>query len=96
MRPEDPEIRLQPGETKLVPVSEPPEPDKIETEGELEGMKRWLRWNLVCLRGRRCGDVEVVDDYGTVPPGKEIRIHYSCEGCGTKYLYSSKHGRSRR
>lgn len=54
-------------------------------------MIRWLRWNLVCWRGRRCADL-LVD--GTLigdglPPevvtDTTVNLWFQCAGCGTKY-----------
>lgn len=48
-------------------------------------MKRWLLWNLYCLRGRRCADlvVDMVDPRVAVD---SILINdFTCGSCGTHY-----------
>ena len=85
-------VYLLPGETKLIAVSERPPKEKLATTNEWEELKRWLRWNAICLRGRKCAEIEI----GEMIPSQEICVQYTCEGCGTRYLFSTKHGRSRR
>ena len=84
---------IQPGETKLIPVTEGP-PEPIGNESDWAILWRWLRWNAVCLRGRKCADVDVDPQFAI--HGKEIFVAFTCDGCGTRYLFSTKTGRSRR
>lgn len=58
-------------------------------------MIRWLRWNLVCWRGRRCADLMVDGDSleanvahmdPSVVVGTTVRLWFRCGGCGTEYL----------
>lgn len=51
-------------------------------------MTRWLRWNLVCLRGRRCADVRA-ETMTNLPTGATFVIRYTCGGCGTRYITSA-------
>lgn len=52
-------------------------------------MKRWLLWNIRCLRGRRCADV-VVRPKDTMPAGTVLGVDYWCGGCGTHYQWNSE------
>lgn len=56
-------------------------------------MKRWLRWLLVCHAGHRCADVRPVDVQ--TPPGVGIVLRYTCEGCGTDYIWDGGRRRDR-
>lgn len=56
-------------------------------------MTRWLRWNLICLRGRRCADI-VMDDYDQPDDpemfrGMIVRMEYVCGNCDTRYRRSA-------
>jgi hypothetical protein len=45
----------------------------------------WLRWNVLCLRGRLCARIQFrLED--TPPPGVLVEAHYICQRCGTEYL----------
>lgn len=55
-------------------------------------MSRWLRWNLICFRGRRCTHLVIDTDWGDnldeveLPPdGTVVGFDYTCGGCGTRY-----------
>lgn len=52
-------------------------------------MIRWLRWNLVCWRGRRCADVviagELDEEKQELLAGNTVCISFRCGGCGTVY-----------
>lgn len=54
-------------------------------------MIRWLLWNLVCWRGRRCADllVEGAQMHESVDPalvvGTSVKMEFRCAGCGTLY-----------
>jgi hypothetical protein len=59
-------------------------------------MKRWLLWNLHCLRGRRCADCVIVnpddlqaqlDEHFVAEQRANIGIDYTCGGCGTNYRW---------
>jgi len=56
---------------------------------------RWLRWTVLCRRGRRCANlqVEAIPDFselaelGLPVPGAGAVLHgvYTCGSCGTTY-----------
>lgn len=104
-RAKEPEgIRLAPGESRSIEVSKKPPQEKIGTTSDWEELKRWIRWNVVCRRGRKCAEIEIspiapelaaLDEFKALQ-GKEIFADYICQGCGTRYRFSSKTGRRRR
>lgn len=48
-------------------------------------MKRWLLWNVRCLRGRRCA--RIVVEMGELPIGSSaVMVEFTCAGCGTRYV----------
>jgi hypothetical protein len=49
-------------------------------------MKRWLLWNLRCLRGRRCARIVIGLE---APEGIHIAVEFTCGGCGTRYFSKS-------
>lgn len=55
-------------------------------------MKRWLLWNVRCLRGRRCADVipASINPAVAAADGAIINIAYTCGGCGTNYVRKAK------
>jgi phage FluMu protein Com len=46
-------------------------------------VKRWLLWNMRCLRGRRCADVIAETKLA-------VGIEYTCASCGTLYYWNSR------
>lgn len=52
-------------------------------------MRRLLLWNIRCLRGWRCADVqlsgEIRGEDTKAIAGTIVTITYRCGGCGTEY-----------
>jgi hypothetical protein len=48
-------------------------------------MRRWIRWNVRCRRGRRCA--KLVVDECEMPEGVSLTVFldYRCAACGTHY-----------
>jgi len=84
--------RLQPGEEAEVEFTLKVPPTVYPPRRNWSPLV-WLRWNLKCKRGRECAELEI--DESSFVPGMTIYAEYVCDGCGSRYLYSSKEGRKR-
>lgn len=50
-------------------------------------MRRWLLWNLRCLRGRRCARLTIdAIEPAELPALAVVQLDYTCGGCKTNYL----------
>jgi hypothetical protein len=48
---------------------------------------KWLRWLLVCRRGRLCAQIQVSNLRGPFrpPPDYGLVLRWKCEACGRTY-----------